>query len=45
MLIQQENRWWSVKFQSLGSKEHFLRYAGNMIGIDLLAAAEALGSL
>jgi hypothetical protein len=27
-LIQQENRWWSVKLQSLGSKEHFLRYAG-----------------
>jgi hypothetical protein len=28
ILIQQENRWWSVKLQSLGSKEHFLRYAG-----------------
>jgi hypothetical protein len=27
-LIHQENRWWSVKLQSLGSKEHFLRYAG-----------------
>jgi hypothetical protein len=27
-LIQQENRWWNVKLQSLGSKEHFLRYAG-----------------
>jgi hypothetical protein len=27
-LSQQENRWWSVKLQSLGSKEHFLRYAG-----------------
>jgi hypothetical protein len=27
-LVQQENRWWSVKLQSLGSKEHFLRYAG-----------------
>lgn len=27
-LVQQENRWWSVKVQSLGSKEHFLRYAG-----------------
>lgn len=24
----EENRWWSVKLQSLGSKEHFLRYAG-----------------
>ncbi len=23
-----ENRWWSLKLQSLGSKEHFLRYAG-----------------
>jgi Putative transposase/Transposase zinc-binding domain len=28
MLFRQENRWWSVKLQSLGSKEHFLRYAG-----------------
>ena len=28
MILQQENRWWSVKLQSLGSKEHFLRYAG-----------------
>lgn len=28
MLLRQENRWWSVKLQSLGSKEHFLRYAG-----------------
>jgi len=27
-LRQQENRWWSVKLQWLGSKEHFLRYAG-----------------
>ncbi len=27
-LSSQENRWWSVKLQSLGSKEHFLRYAG-----------------
>lgn len=27
-LSNQENRWWSVKLQSLGSKEHFLRYAG-----------------
>jgi hypothetical protein len=27
-LMVQENRWWSVKLQSLGSKEHFLRYAG-----------------
>ena len=28
ILAQQENRWWSVKVQSLGSKERFLRYAG-----------------
>jgi hypothetical protein len=28
VLAQQENRWWSVKVQSLGSKERFLRYAG-----------------
>ena len=28
MLTGQENRWWSIKIQSLGSKEHFLRYAG-----------------
>jgi hypothetical protein len=28
MLRVQENRWWSVKLQNLGSKEHFLRYAG-----------------
>ena len=28
MLSAQENRWWSVKLQLLGSKEHFLRYAG-----------------
>lgn len=27
-LLRQENRWWSLKLQSLGSKEHFLRYAG-----------------
>jgi hypothetical protein len=27
-LSTQENRWWSVKLQLLGSKEHFLRYAG-----------------
>jgi hypothetical protein len=27
-LRNQENRWWSVRLQSLGSKEHFLRYAG-----------------
>jgi hypothetical protein len=27
-LAHQENRWWSVKPQSLGSKEHFLKYAG-----------------
>ena len=29
-LNHQENRWWSVKLQSLGSKEHFLRYAGQI---------------
>ena len=28
MLSAQENRWWSVKLQLLGSKEDFLRYAG-----------------
>ncbi|HEY1464143.1 MAG TPA: transposase, partial [Terriglobales bacterium] len=28
LLVAQENRWWSVKLQSLGSKEHFLRYGG-----------------
>jgi hypothetical protein len=28
LLFRQEHRWWSVKLQSLGSKEHFLRYAG-----------------
>lgn len=28
VLYQQENRWWSLKVQSLGSKEHFLQYAG-----------------
>lgn len=28
MLLREEHRWWSVKLQSLGSKEHFLRYAG-----------------
>ncbi len=28
LISEQENRWWSVKVQSLGSKEHFLRYAG-----------------
>ena len=27
-LVQQENRWWNAKLQSLGSKQHFLRYAG-----------------
>jgi len=28
ILAEQERRWWSVNIQSLGSKEHFLRYAG-----------------
>lgn len=28
MLASQEKRWWSIKIQTLGSKEHFLRYAG-----------------
>lgn len=28
MLNEQESRWWSIKIQSLKSKEHFLRYAG-----------------
>ena len=28
MIAAQERRWWSVKLQSVGSKEHFLRYAG-----------------
>jgi len=28
ILTQQENRWWSVKIQSLGSKQQFLQYAG-----------------
>jgi hypothetical protein len=28
LLERQENRWWSVRVQALGSKEHFLRYAG-----------------
>jgi hypothetical protein len=27
-ILRQENRWWSVKLQSLGSKWAFLRYAG-----------------
>jgi hypothetical protein len=27
-LRQQENRWWSVKLQPLGSREHFVRSAG-----------------
>jgi len=31
MLIQQETRWWSIKIQSFGSKEHFLRYAGRYV--------------
>ena len=31
MLIQQENRWWSIKIQSFKSKEHFLRYAGRYV--------------
>jgi hypothetical protein len=28
LLVEQENRWWSIKIQSFRSKEHFLRYAG-----------------
>jgi len=28
LLAMQESRWWSIKIQNLGSKEHFLRYAG-----------------
>lgn len=31
MLTRQENRWWSIKIQSLGSKAHFLRYAGRYV--------------
>ena len=31
MLTEQENRWWSIKIQSLKSKEHFLRYAGRYV--------------
>ncbi len=27
-LAHEENRWWNVKIQILGSKEHFLRYGG-----------------
>jgi len=32
ILVREENRWWCVKLQSLGSKEHFLRYAGRYVG-------------
>jgi len=31
ILEEQEKRWWSIKIQSLGSKEHFLRYAGRYV--------------
>jgi len=31
VLSEQGKRWWSIKVQSLGSKEHFLRYAGRYV--------------
>jgi Putative transposase/Transposase zinc-binding domain len=31
MLTEQGKRWWSIKVQSLGSKEHFLKYAGRYV--------------
>ncbi len=31
MLNEQGKRWWSVNVQSLGSKEHFLKYAGRYV--------------
>jgi hypothetical protein len=31
VLREQEKCWWSIKIQSLGSKEHFLRYAGRYV--------------
>lgn len=31
LLIEQENRWWSIKIQSFQSKDRFLRYAGRYV--------------
>jgi hypothetical protein len=31
ILARQEERTWIIKVQSLGSKEHFLRYAGRYV--------------
>ena len=31
MLSEQGKRWWNVNVQSLGSKEHFLKYAGRYV--------------
>jgi len=31
LLTQKEKCWWSIKIQSLKSKEHFLRYAGRYV--------------
>jgi hypothetical protein len=31
LLIQQEQRWWSIKIQSFKSKSHFLNYAGRYV--------------
>jgi hypothetical protein len=31
LLIQQENRWWSIKIQAFESKMQFLRYAGRYV--------------
>ena len=31
LLDHQENRWWNIKIQSLGSRDHFLRYGGRYV--------------
>ena len=41
--LRQENRWWSVKLQSLGSKEQFLRYAGRYARRPPIAQRRILG--
>lgn len=41
--LRQQNRWWSVNLQSLGSKEQFLRYAGRYARRPPIAQRRILG--
>lgn len=38
ILAEQETRWWNISIQSLGSKEHFLKYAGRYVRRPVIAS-------